>query len=104
MKRRLMEAKERRQSLTLDEGVEKLRNAADDLWADPKGEFLAGMGADPVYRLLTGEGVDVTELPRVDQPVHSRIGYQVRSGGHNLTGFDWEQYSAFADKFLPMAS
>jgi hypothetical protein len=75
-------------------------SAVEDRWADPKGEFLAALGADPVYRLLGTEGLPVRDMPAVDQPVHGTIGYHVRSGGHDLADADWRQYLAFADRHL----
>jgi hypothetical protein len=77
-----------------------IASANDDTWADPRGEFLSALHADPVYKLLGLEGLPTKEMPEVDQPVQGTIGYHKRSGGHDVKKFDWEQYLNFADKHL----
>ena len=73
-------------------------SASEDLWADPKGEFLGAKNAEPVYTLFGKKGLGVNEMPATDYPVGETIRYHLRTGKHDFTLYDWQQYLEFADK------
>jgi len=77
-------------------------SAAEDLWSDPKGEFLAAYNAGPVYHLLGKKGIESDQMPDVHQPVGETVRYHIRAGKHDVTAYDWEQYLAFARKQFNM--
>ncbi|MFT4076983.1 MAG: hypothetical protein QM647_15760 [Asticcacaulis sp.] len=77
-----------------------IATATQDLWGDPKGQFLAARAADPVYRLLGTDGMGVSDMPPPDTPVLSTIGFHNRTGAHEITTYDWAQYIRFADLHL----
>jgi hypothetical protein len=78
-------------------------SATKDEWADPRGEFLSCVHAEPVYRLLGKKGLELSSdaQPAVDTPVQKGdIGYHLRTGEHDVTAYDWDQYLDFADKYF----
>lgn len=75
-----------------------IASAAEDLWADPKGEYLSGVYASPVYNLYNLKGLENTKMPFYNKPIHNNIGYHIRTGKHDVTSVDWTFFVQFADK------
>ncbi len=74
--------------------------AAEDQWANPPGQFDVLKAADPVYRLVAGDGLSAEALPPEGKLIDSRLGYWLRPGKHAMTPDDWKTFLAFADKWL----
>jgi hypothetical protein len=74
-------------------------SADEDLWADPRGEFLSLAAASPVFGLFGEPAIGPDAMPPLDTPlVAGRRGYHVRTGGHDLTPYDWDRFADFADR------
>jgi len=73
-------------------------SAAEDLWADPKGEFLSLYHAGEVYQLFGQQSLS-DQMPDIEQPsVAGSMGYHIRAGKHDITLYDWERFMDFADR------
>jgi hypothetical protein len=75
-----------------------ITSATDDLWADPKGEFLAAVNAAPVYKLFGQEGLSTETMPPPDTSIGDAVGYHIRTGKHDINQFDWKCFLDFADR------
>ena len=75
-------------------------SAEEDQWADPRGEFLSAFYATPVFKLYGEKGIPSKEMPAINQPIQNSVAYHIRTGGHDVTGFDWEQYIKWATEQL----
>ena len=72
-----------------------------DQWADPVGEFLAGVAAGPVYRLLGKNDLGATKIPPLDTPLtKGDIGWHYHTGGHAATPADWSAFLEFVAKYF----
>jgi len=75
-------------------------SATEDAWSDPKGEFLAGKAATPIYRMLGAHGLEADTWPVQKKLINSNIGYYLRPGKHNVTAEDWAATLDWADQHL----
>jgi hypothetical protein len=74
-------------------------SASDDLWSDPRGEFLAQAYASPAFSLWGDRAIRPGAMPPLDHPlVVGRRAYHVRTGGHDLTPYDWARFADLADR------
>jgi len=75
-------------------------SAVEDRWADPRGEFLSAVAAEPVWKLFGLTGLGTKEYPPIDTPVGESISYYVRTGRHELLPYDWQRFADVADRTL----
>ncbi len=77
-----------------------IASAEEDLWADPRGEYLSAYYATPVYELYGKTGITEKEMPDMNWPILNVVAYHIRSGKHDVTDFDWRQYINWASIFI----
>jgi peptidoglycan/xylan/chitin deacetylase (PgdA/CDA1 family) len=71
-----------------------------DGWTDPKGMFLAAVGAGPVYRLLGKKDLGTTEFPPIETAlIEGDIAFRQHSGGHT-PGPNWPTFLTFASLYI----
>lgn len=73
-------------------------SATKDLWADPVGSYLSIVEAQKVYALYGKKSALNPGPPPPDTPIiQSVVGYHNRTGIHNMTAYDWDNFIRFAD-------
>ena len=70
-------------------------SASEDLWADPKGEFLATQLAGELYKQLGGQPLALTEFPAPNNASIGQVSYHLREGKHDILAWDWKNYAEF---------
>ena len=76
-------------------------NASEDLWADPKGTYLAEKEAESVYKLYNLNSALPANPPAINTPlVKPPLAYHIREGKHDLTAYDWTQFVKLADNYF----
>jgi hypothetical protein len=69
-----------------------------DAWVDAKGTFLAGVGADPVYRLLGRKGLGTTEFPKMETGLMGGdLSFRQHAGPHTDAP-NWPVFIEFAER------
>ena len=77
-----------------------VHSSEQDLWADPRGEFLSVVHSRPVFQLYGKQALGAApQMPAIDEPLHGDgAHYHIREGKHNLTLVDWTSYWDFANR------
>lgn len=70
-------------------------SATEDLWADPRGEFLATQLAGQLYQRLGSSGLAMKEFPESEAASVGHVGYHLRAGKHDINEWDWKHYLEF---------
>lgn len=73
-------------------------SAQEDLWADPRGEWLSLYHAQPAFQLFGLQVLSDQEMPAIETPRSVHCGYHIRRGPHGINDYDWTQFLDFADK------
>lgn len=78
-----------------------LQTGDTDYWSDPKGEFLAAVAAEQVYRLFGKQGPGTDIMPKAGQTdmLHT-LGYYMHSGGHAVLPADYDVFIRYIMKYL----
>lgn len=79
-----------------------LSTGRTDGWSDPYGEFLAGVAATPVYKLLGKTGIDnASYISGSAEMVGGDLSFLMTNGGHGSS--DWDLWLQFMDTHLKPA-
>jgi hypothetical protein len=75
-------------------------SASEDLWADPKSEYLSAFYATDVYKLYGLKGIETNVFPKVEDPIVGQVSHHIRNGKHDILLYDWNNYIQFAHQLI----
>lgn len=75
-------------------------SATNDLWADPKGEYISLKEAGKVYKLFGADDLPTDENLYIERPFVGDVGHHLRRGNHDMTKYDWQCFMDFCDKYF----
>lgn len=75
-------------------------SASQDVWADPKSEFLSCIATNPVYELYGKKGLVYIDKYPISgtKLLDGSIGYHLREGCHYLSRHDWNMFIEYINK------
>ena len=75
--------------------------ASNDLWSDPKGQYLALLASRPAYQLygFTPELPATMPLPG-RQIITGPVGFHIRPGDHDMITQDWRLFICYMDQYI----
>ncbi|MGB4292147.1 MAG: acetylxylan esterase [Bacteroidales bacterium] len=75
-----------------------LQTGETDYWSDPKGEFLAAVASEPVWKLLGKKGLGTDVMPPAGEAILNDLGYYMHAGGHGAMPDDYQIFIKFIRK------
>ena len=70
-------------------------SADRDVYADPRGEFLAAQAASAAWQIFNASGLGATEFPQPGNLIGNQVGYYLRAGEHEVMPENWEALLKF---------
>ena len=72
-----------------------LQTGDKDFWSDPKGEFLAAVAAEPVFKLLGKQALGTDKMPAAGEELLHTLSYSMHAGGHGTIPSDYDLFLRF---------
>jgi hypothetical protein len=71
-----------------------------DGWVDARGQFMAAVGAGPVYTLLGKKDMGTADFPPIETSlIDGEVAFRQHGGGHT-TGPNWPTFLTFAGRYI----
>lgn len=66
-----------------------IASATEDLYADPRGEFLSAIYASKAWKIFNRQGLQTLEFPEPGKLIGDQVGYYLRTGDHSFLPENW---------------